>query len=348
MSGSSSFFVEEVGMGESSEWPDLVDSDSEGDVKEETQEEFARVEREINLLKKEKAVALLRGYLKKRVSEIQKKLSEKETWLGVLNEVQGLLRDVGEKEESQGSEKGDVSLDGLDLSGRFQHQFSPVKPPAPDGPDPLTLQAMKEAHQESLAEVTSVFRESLAATVKRLTFPSGEDRQRKAEPEESFSSSGLQGQRKRQKVKNVPTLKVTKVKKAMKVVKFMYQFDLLMEMNRVNEADQKSYLLESVHPDVVHCLLVKGVEDSSPGEMMALVKETVLGRFWQKCLLDKWQGMSMLDSETVFQFQQRVYMITSALGRRPERVDEHQVILFSEIRPKFMVRLLSGTPLCWL
>ena len=134
MSGSSSFFVEEAGMGESSERPDLVDSDSEGDVKEETQEEFARVEREINLLKKEKAVALLRGYLKKRVTEIQKKLSEKETWLGVLNEVQGLLRDVGEKEESQGSEKGDVSLDGLDLSGRFQHQFSPVKPPAPDGP----------------------------------------------------------------------------------------------------------------------------------------------------------------------------------------------------------------------
>ena len=36
MSGSSSFFVEEAGMGESSEQPDLVDSDSEGDVKEET------------------------------------------------------------------------------------------------------------------------------------------------------------------------------------------------------------------------------------------------------------------------------------------------------------------------
>ena len=58
----------------------------------------------------------------------------------------------------------------------------------------------------------------------------------------------------------MPTLKVTKVEKAMKVVKFMYQFDLLMETNRVNEADQKSYLLESVHPDVVHCLLVKGVK----------------------------------------------------------------------------------------
>ena len=66
-----------------------------------------------------------------------------------------------------------------------------MKPPAPNGPDPLTLQAMKEAHQESLAEVTSVFRESLVATVKRLTFPLGEHRQRKAEPEESFSSSGL-------------------------------------------------------------------------------------------------------------------------------------------------------------
>ena len=117
----------------------------------------------------------------------------------------------------------------------------------------------------------------MAATVERLTFPSGEGGRRKAEAEESSSSFGLRSQRKRQKVKNVPTLKVTKVKKVMKVVKFMYQFDLLMETNRVNEADQKSYLLESVHPDVVHCLLVKGVEVSSPGEMMALVKETVLG-----------------------------------------------------------------------
>ena len=95
-------------------------------------------------------------------------------------------------------------------------------------------------------------------------------------------SYGLQSQRKRQKVKNVPTLKVTKVKKVMKMVKFMYQFDLLMETNGVNEADQKSYLLESVHPDVVHCLLVKGVEVSSPGEMMALVTRSydlVVGTF---------------------------------------------------------------------
>ena len=222
-------------------------------------------------------IALLRGFLKKCVLEIQKKLSDRETCLGVLSEVQGLLRAVGEKEAMQESKKSDDSLDRLDLSGRFQQQFLPVKPPTPDGPDPFVLQAMKEAHCKSLAEVTSVFQESLAATVEHLTFPSGEGGQRKAEAEESSLSFGLQSQRKRQKVKYVPTLKVTKVKKVMKVVKFMYQFDLLMETNGVNEADQKSYLLESVHPDVVHRLLVKGVEASSPGEMMALVKETVLG-----------------------------------------------------------------------
>ena len=180
----------------------------------------------------------------------------------MLSKVQGLLRAVGEKEAMQESEKSDDSLDRLDLSGRFQQQFSPVKPPTPDGPDPFVLQAMKEAHCKSLAEVTSVFQESLAATVERLTFPSGEGGRRKAEAEESSLSYGSRSQRKRQKVKNVPTLKVTKVKKVMKVVKFMYQFDLLMETNGVNEADQKSYLLESVHPDMVHCLLVKGVEVS--------------------------------------------------------------------------------------
>ena len=114
-------------------------------------------------------IALLRGFLKKRVSEIQKKLSDR------------------------------------DMS-------------------PFVLQAMKEAHHESLAEVTSVFQESLAATAERLTFPSGEGGWRKAEAEESSLSFGSQSQRKRQKVKNVPTLKVTRVKKVMKVVKFMYQF----------------------------------------------------------------------------------------------------------------------------
>ena len=107
----------------------------------------------------------------------------------------------------------------------------------------------------------------------------------------------------------------------------------------MNEADQKSYLLESVHPDVVHCLLVKGVEASSPEEMMALVKEMVLGRFWQKRLLDEWQTMAMLDSESVFQFQQRVHMIMFVLGRRLERVNEHQVILFAKIRLKLPVIL---------
>ena len=37
-------------------------------------------------------IVLLRGFLKKRVSEIQKKLLDRETCLGVLSEVQGLLR----------------------------------------------------------------------------------------------------------------------------------------------------------------------------------------------------------------------------------------------------------------
>ena len=171
---SGSFYVEESGMGKSSERLNLVDDNAEGNFREETQEEIARVKEEINVLKREKVIVLLRGFLKKCVSEIQKKLSDRETCLGVLSEVQGLLRAVGEKEAMQESEKSNDSLDGLDLSGRFQQQFLPVKPLTPDGPDLFMLQAMKEAHRKSLAEVTSVFRESLAATVERLTFPSGE------------------------------------------------------------------------------------------------------------------------------------------------------------------------------
>ena len=49
--------------------------------------------------------------------------------------------------------------------------------------------------------------------------------------------------------------------------------------------------------------------------------------------------MAMLDSESVFQFQQRVHMITFALGQRPECVNKHRVILFAEIRPKLPVIL---------
>ena len=33
---SGSFYVEELGMGESSEWPNLVDNDTEGNFREET------------------------------------------------------------------------------------------------------------------------------------------------------------------------------------------------------------------------------------------------------------------------------------------------------------------------
>ena len=64
-------------------------------------------------------IVLLRGFLKKCVSEIQKKLSDRETCLGVLSEVQGLLRAVGEKEAMQESKKSNDSLDGLDLSGHL-------------------------------------------------------------------------------------------------------------------------------------------------------------------------------------------------------------------------------------
>ena len=119
---SGSFYVEESGMGESSEQPNLVDDNVEGNFRE----EIARVKEEINVLKREKAIALLRGFLKKHVSEIQKKLLDREARLGVLHEVQGLLRAVGEKEAMQESEKSNDSLDRLDLSGRFQQQFSPV------------------------------------------------------------------------------------------------------------------------------------------------------------------------------------------------------------------------------
>ena len=69
---SGSFYVEESGMGESSQRPNLVDGDAEGDFREETQEGIARVKEEINVLKREKAIALLRGFPKKCVSEIEK------------------------------------------------------------------------------------------------------------------------------------------------------------------------------------------------------------------------------------------------------------------------------------
>ena len=78
----------------------------------------------------------------------------------------------------------------------------------------------------------------------------------------STSSSSSFSHGKRQKVKEVPSLREDRVDKAGQVIKFIHQFRMVMLAHAVSERDQKSYLLEAVHKKVTERLLVEGIENS--------------------------------------------------------------------------------------
>ena len=78
----------------------------------------------------------------------------------------------------------------------------------------------------------------------------------------SSSSSSAFSHGKRQKVKEVPSLREDKVDKAGQVIKFIHQFRMVMLAHAVSQRDQKSYLLEAVHKTVTERLLVEGIENS--------------------------------------------------------------------------------------
>ena len=51
-------------------------------------------------------------------------------------------------------------------------------------------------------------------------------------------------------------------------------------------------------------LLVEGIENSSIDHLLSLVKISLLGPHWERLVLDKWQGVRMVENESVFRFHQ--------------------------------------------
>ena len=86
----------------------------------------------------------------------------------------------------------------------------------------------------------------------------------------SSSSSFSFSHGKRQKVKEVPSLREDKVDKVGQVIKFIHQFRMVMLAHAVSERDQKSYLLEAVHKTVTERLLVEGIKNSSIDHLLWL------------------------------------------------------------------------------
>ena len=110
-----------------------------------------------------------------------------------------------------------------------------------------------------------------------------------------------------------------------------------MLAHAVSERDQKSYLLEAVHKTVTERLLVEGIENSSIDHLLSLVKISLLGPHWERLVLDKWQGVRMVENESVFRFRQRVQMFNNALSCQPMLVERDRILIYSELRLKFPV-----------
>ena len=105
----------------------------------------------------------------------------------------------------------------------------------------------------------------------------------------------------------------------------------------VSERDQKSYLLEAVHKTVTERLLVEGIKNSSIDHLLSLVKISLLGPHWERLVLDEWQGVRMVENESVFRFHQRVQMFNNALSCQPMSVERDRILIYSELRLKFPV-----------
>ena len=121
------------------------------------------------------------------------------------------------------------------------------------------------------------------------------------------------------------------------MIKFIHQFRMVMLAHAVSERDQKSYLLEAVHKTVTERLLVEGIENSLIDHLLSLVKISLLGPHWERLVLDKWQGVRMVENESVFRFCQRVQMFNNALSCQPRLVERDRILIYSELRLKFLV-----------
>lgn len=334
-------FNENRGLGQQEEkGKEMEDREGEEILKEAIQE-ISEVDKELRGWKLGKAKALMSRLPTKEIKEIDKKISEKNKRLKELQEVLRLIGEFREAEVSVVRESDDEfgGLGGLDpLSPISEEHRAPISHKL-SGEDSLGLGNLSvESHQESLEKVAQVLTSSLvasmAAAAQGFSFSSPSSSSSSSAGPSIFHSSNNVVVHRRQKVKNVPVLEESRTDEAMVVVRFIYSFELCMKTHGVCVRDQKEYLLEALHSDVQQRLLLRGIQESSVKELLDEVKIATLGRNWLRMLFDEWEALEMEEGESVFEFRQKIFMMSRALGRDPEHDGAHRGLMLAEIRPK--------------
>ena len=290
-----------------------VEEEEQGKLLASIEAESSRLETELKGLMRLYALMLFQRERKGELVRVEKKQKELNAHLGELRRVRDLWLEADKDEvtvvDSNEDRSGGVDLPDLKVS-------------------PILPVVERESELERALQLVQ------AVTASQSTFQSLSGN---SSSSSSSSSSSAFSHGKRQKVKEVPSLREDKVDKAGQVIKFIHQFRMVMLAHAVSERDQKSYLLEAVHKAVTERLLVEGIENSLIDHLLSLVKISLLGPHWERLVLDEWQGVRMVENESVFRFRQRVQMFNNALSCQPMSVERDRILIYSELRLKFPV-----------
>ena len=319
------------------EMSDWLEQPKEGDVKsdvrskgkergdneqnkllESIEAESSQIEVELKGLMRQYALMLFQKGEKKELQKVEKRQKELNARLGELRRAKDLWLEA-DKEEVTVVESNEDRSGGVDL---LDPKVSPILP-----------MLEKESELKRALQLVQAVTAS-QSMFHNLSGMSSSSSSSSSSPSGGGQSSPFRG---RQKVKEVPSLKEDRVNKAVQVIKFIHQFKMVMKAHAVSERDQKTYLLEVIHKSVAERLLVEGIELSSIGKLLSLVKRSLLGPHWERKVSDKWQTVRMVENESIFRFRQRVQMFNRALGRDPEMDEGMRTLIYSELRFKIPV-----------
>ena len=286
----------------------------EPDLKE-AMKEIAAIKSVQQDLKRQIGSELLRHNDRKTTAGLRAELKKKEARLSDLREAVHFLedsRDGGITVVMSSSDEEKLAGD-KDVVSPIQSRLSDTPPPELNQME--IMRQMAQNQQEAMERMTRLFALTLQASTNNTI-----ERSSSAASGESSdfpSNSSGSSDRRRKKVKEVPKLKVSSVEQPMQVVRFIYNFEITMESHRVPERDQKEFLMESVHPEILSHLMEVGIDASSIRELLDEVQKRLLGSDWFAKVLKEWEELKMGEKEKVFSFRRRVFMFTRALGRDP-------------------------------
>ena len=207
-----------------------VEEEEQGELLASIEAESSRLETELKGLMRLYALMLFQRERKGELLRVEKKQKELNAHLGELRRVRDLWLEA-DKDEVTVVDSNEDRSGGVDLLDLKVSSILPV------------------AERESELERALQLVQAVTASQSAFQSLSGNSSSSSSSSSSSFSHG------KRQKVKEVPSLREDKVDKAGWVIKFIHQFRMVMLTHAVSERDQKSYLLEAVHKTVTECWL---------------------------------------------------------------------------------------------